>query len=823
MAKTTPRIKTGIFKKLNELGMPWKNIRFHIEDDEYRLLGSGSFAEVYEMEEVNDPQKKYAVKIIGFNEQRRIHRNDVGAMKKEALYQYTLSEESSSVVRVYAVDYISIRLDNNNGKVLDVKNDDSGADKEGWLALLMIRMELLRPILDQSLTGDLSLTVPGLEAIDESEIIRLALNIAGALDVSHKHNVTHRDVKLENIFYDSESRSYKLGDFGIARITNQGSASTKGAGTHGYQAPEVSDLLVIDADDGKDAAFGHYDSFRADIYSFGVSIYLLLNDLKFPGSGTYFVNRRVQYNPNAKMPLPAHGSDELKKYICSLIRFRPEDRPKSINEVIKAIKDIAGIPADRSETEAYDAENSGSVEDYNEAVGTDEDYNDNDVPDGEYDEADESGEDYDEVAGSDEDYEETDGSDEDYEETDESDEEYEETDGADEDYEETDGSDEDDEEYDNEEEQVSDESKPENRNTGPSGNEAVSQDNEGSVKIISPIRGFVKAVSVKTGDKVKKGQVILKIKNATTGPRGEYDIVATADGTVASVNAKTFSPVYVDDVLVTIEPFNNKTILSSGMGKTTERSRIRRITSGNRIRHGGYLGILLLMVGILYFGLLTRETLILTSKMSVTVSLIVFSVISLAAMLNLHLQGKRISYFWYLVMFCAAVIIMITGGFSWLYLTIALSLFFGGGTGSFTVIISGWIFTILRNTAVYEKLGAILTEKYAWIFMILAITGYFLTKYLDNERRRVKGSGTDSSDNDELINTDQILLCEIQLFISALIMITGIVIWILDRFTPVEVSSMLISLHFFFTGLIEGAIWLTLLLRYDLNTDNIRK
>ena len=322
MAKLTPAIKVKIFQQLNERELPWKNSRFVINEDEYDWLGNGNFSEVYVMEDVADPSVKYAVKIIGFNEHRRIHQSDIESYKKEPILQYGLANQCNTVVKIIDTEVVSIKLDD-RGNVEDARSDDYGVEKPGWLVLVLIKMEKLSPIIEQNFTGDYSFKIPAIKASDEKEILSLAINIAEALDTSHSMKIMHRDVKLENIFYDESRQIYKLGDFGIARITNQGSASTKGAGTLGYEAPEV------------EGGNGSKYSYQADIYSFGVTIYLLMNELKFPGSSGYHVNREVQYNPNAQIELPEHGAEELKQYICSLIVFNPQERPKSMREVLE--------------------------------------------------------------------------------------------------------------------------------------------------------------------------------------------------------------------------------------------------------------------------------------------------------------------------------------------------------------------------------------------------------------------------------------------------------------------------------------------------------
>ena len=133
-----------------------------------------------------------------------------------------------------------------------------------------------------------------LQAFDEEEIINLSYQIGEALKVAHSKKLLHRDIKLENVFYDSKSQKYKLGDFGIARMTDDGMASTT-AFTRGYGAPEVVSTL----DD-------RYDN-TSDLYSFGMMIYVLMNRLRFPESQNYHVNISVQYAPGYRVPRPETG------------------------------------------------------------------------------------------------------------------------------------------------------------------------------------------------------------------------------------------------------------------------------------------------------------------------------------------------------------------------------------------------------------------------------------------------------------------------------------------------------------------------------------
>ena len=70
----------------------------------------------------------------------------------------------------------------------------------------------------------------------------------------------------------------------------------------------------------------------------------------------------------------------------------------------------------------------------------------------------------------------------------------------------------------------------------------------GSVKVNAPMPGKVVAVKANAGDVVKKGQVILVLE----AMKMENDIVAPADGTVASIDTAVGNAVEAGETLATL-------------------------------------------------------------------------------------------------------------------------------------------------------------------------------------------------------------------------------------------------------------------------------
>ena len=218
-----------------------------------RKIGEGSFGGVYEIQRI----------LPG------------GRVEKCALKKLTVPKDNGEIQELYAQSFntknITAHFKNQMQELVSeyaLTQDLCGcknvvtchdvqcvqhSDGIGWD--IYIRMELLKP-LAQVLGSD----------YQDADVLKLGLNLCNALLACQEHSIIHRDIKPENILV-SDKGEYKLGDFGIAKVSEKAATGTM-TGTMSYMAPEVANRR-------------HYGA-QADIYSLGMVLYWMMNMRTLP-------------------------------------------------------------------------------------------------------------------------------------------------------------------------------------------------------------------------------------------------------------------------------------------------------------------------------------------------------------------------------------------------------------------------------------------------------------------------------------------------------------------------------------------------------------
>lgn len=188
---------------------------------------------------------------------------------------------------------------------------------EGYYQL--IRMEFLFCIADLLQKEEFDLS--------ENNIKRFAVEIGNGICAAHKKGIMHRDIKPENLFV-SEEKVYKLGDFNVSKQSEIGKTI---AGTSEYMAPEI----YYKSEDSDDI----YTK-QTDIYSFGITLYYLMNGLKFPLEDTGLDSEQalVKRMMGVELPLPKNASIGFGRIIQKACSYKVEERFQTIEEMITEIE-----------------------------------------------------------------------------------------------------------------------------------------------------------------------------------------------------------------------------------------------------------------------------------------------------------------------------------------------------------------------------------------------------------------------------------------------------------------------------------------------------
>ena len=283
-----------------------------------RSIGKGSFGKVFEItrEEFGETYKA-ALKIISVPQDDE----DIRTRMADGADLASVSEYYKSILKeIVNENRIMSRL-KGTSNIVSYEDHQIIPHEDGIGYDILIRMELLTPLLDRMIERSLT----------EQDVVRLGIDICRALELCHKKNIIHRDIKPQNIFI-SDNGDYKLGDFGISRTMEKTIGGMSKKGTPKYVAPEV-----FKGDD--------YDH-TVDIYSLGIVLFTLLNGNRGPflpaPPATVTHNdeeaARMRRFAGEPLPAPANAGEILACIIQKACAYDPSDRYRTASQMRKDLE-----------------------------------------------------------------------------------------------------------------------------------------------------------------------------------------------------------------------------------------------------------------------------------------------------------------------------------------------------------------------------------------------------------------------------------------------------------------------------------------------------
>jgi serine/threonine-protein kinase len=174
--------------------------------------------------------------------------------------------------------------------------------------------------------------------LPEDYVLRVGIDVARALGFAHREGVIHRDIKVDNILFDTHGNAV-VADFGIARAvsgyTNQ-TGTNMVVGTPQYFAPEQARAKPLDG--------------RADLYSLGVTLFRAATGrLPFEGEDWYEIARQhVEEPPPAPRTLNPALSTQFEAVVLQCMAKAPDDRPATGEVLADTITQILQVRRDPS-------------------------------------------------------------------------------------------------------------------------------------------------------------------------------------------------------------------------------------------------------------------------------------------------------------------------------------------------------------------------------------------------------------------------------------------------------------------------------------------
>jgi serine/threonine-protein kinase len=162
-------------------------------------------------------------------------------------------------------------------------------------------------------------------ALDSIRALDLFEHLLTGLAAAHNAGVLHRDLKPENVLLANDGR-IKLGDFGLARETDNHTATDSIVGTVAYLSPELVTRGIADA--------------RSDVYAAGILLFELVTGRQ-PFQGEQAVQVAYQH-AHSTVPAPSSVNPDVTPAVDEIVLWatakNPDERAADAGALLAAVR-----------------------------------------------------------------------------------------------------------------------------------------------------------------------------------------------------------------------------------------------------------------------------------------------------------------------------------------------------------------------------------------------------------------------------------------------------------------------------------------------------